>query len=153
MIVICWSIDLFVRNKGDSTKTLKQILSSMIVQLLPHNLKKMYMRLRKLNYKPLLWNKKNHPHPHIGKTAMSKHLHTCTCWLSRQFQLLPASRPSLAGLLSISRALEVEDLMWSLKDLWSSSSLIERDITYVSPLLTHLFLSCLIFGERSHLSS
>lgn len=54
---------------------------------------------------------------------------------------LPASRLSRAGLLSISRALLVDDLMWSLKDLCSSSSLIDRDIsTSIRPKLTYATL-------------
>lgn len=56
------------------------------------------------------------------------YMRTCTCSVGHCLRHSPAGRLSRADLLSRSRALEVEDLMWSLKDLCSSSSLMERDM-------------------------
>lgn len=55
-------------------------------------------------------------------------LHMYSCCVSHCLQHSPASRLSRAVLLIKSMALDVEDLMWSLKDRCSSSSLMERDI-------------------------
>lgn len=68
------------------------------------------------------------------KTQANKHVHVLFIYLHTLdvIRYSPADRLSRADLLSISRAFEVEDLMWSLKDLCSSSSLMERD------MLTHI---------------
>lgn len=89
----------------------------------------------KLQLYCMLWNK-TYAHNYMqntGKQTCTRSaeiptVHTYTCCISHSLRHSPASRLSPAVLLSMSRALEVEDLMWSLKDFCSSNSLIERDM-------------------------
>lgn len=83
-----------------------------------------------------MFGNKTYAHNYIQNTgkqmctcgAQIPTVHTYTCCISHSLRHSPASRLSPAVLLSMSRALEVEDLMWSLKDLCNSNSLIERDM-------------------------
>lgn len=66
--------------------------------------------------------------------VLHQYLHT---YINHSPHHSPAIRLSRAVLLSMSRALEVDDLRWSLKDLCSSSNLMERDM----PISIHRNLS------------
>lgn len=74
-------------------------------------------------------------------TQSNKHVHVLHQYLHTYISHCPHHSPAIrlsrAVLLSMSRALEVDDLRWSLKDLCSSSNLMERDM----PISIHRNLS------------